>query len=133
MSDTGSSFVLPIKILVRALLNIALVWYLATVLDQYLQLTGGFFAILAIGALLTLLNLFIRPILNLLSIPVRLLATLVAIIIVNGIFLWILYAIAQMMDPSLITLEIEGGIGGWLVLSLMLGVWNWVQKLMLRA
>ena len=132
MSTETSSWHLPLKIALRAVLNVALVWFLSRYFDEYLQLTGGISAYIVIGSLLTLMNLFIRPVLNLLSIPIRLVATLVAIVLVNGIFLWLITKIADHMDPSILTLDIRGGIGGWVVLMLILGFANWLQKLLIR-
>ena len=132
MSSERSSWHLPLKIALRALINVGLVWFLAEYFDEYLILTGGIAAYVVVGSLLTLMNLFIRPLLNILSIPIRLVATLIGIILVNGIFLWLITFIADRMDPSILTLDIRGGIGGWIVLMLILGLANWLQKLLIR-
>jgi putative membrane protein len=122
-----------VGLVIRIVLNILLIWFLATNLDEYLIITGGWIAYIVVGSLLTLLNIFIRPILNILSIPLRLFATVVGIMLVNGLFLWLITYIVDRMDPSIVKLSIRGGIGGWVVLSVILGVANWLMKIILRT
>lgn len=131
MSDS-SRISLPVRILLRFLLTIGLVWWMAAYLDQYVFISGGFVAYVIIGALLTLMNLLVRPVLNAVTFPLRLLATILALIIVNGVFLGITYRITMKMDPSLVTFEILGGIGGWIVVMLILGIANWLMKISLK-
>ncbi len=123
---------LPVRILVHAILNIALVWVLSAFLHEYVAITGGIGAYVTIGALLTLLNLFIRPILSLITTPLRLLATLLTFILVNAAFLGLIHTVTAIMDPAILTFRIEGGIGGWLVIAIVLGVVNWGMKHMMR-
>ncbi|MBI3331418.1 phage holin family protein [Candidatus Peregrinibacteria bacterium] len=123
---------LPVQILFRFLLTILLVWAMATFMDQYFFLSGGFGAVIIVSALLTLMNLFVRPILNAATLPLRFLATILAIILVNGVFLWLTYEIVLRMDPNLVTLEILGGLGGWIVVALTIGLANWIMKMIVK-
>ncbi|MEK7591328.1 MAG: phage holin family protein [Patescibacteria group bacterium] len=132
MSDNSHRLSLPVRTLIRFLLTIGLVWALATFLEDYVFISGGFIAYVIIGALLTLMNLLVRPVLNAVTLPLRLLATILALIIVNGLFLGITYWIAMRMDPSLVTFEILGGVGGWIVVMLILGIANWLMKIILK-
>lgn len=122
---------MPARIAIKFLLNSLLVWGMNMYLPEYLAITGGFPATVILGALLTLLNLLIRPLLNLLVTPLKLFATLPAILLANGVFLWLIVAVVSRMDPRLITLEIKG-IVGWIVVALALGFANWAMKLILR-
>ena len=123
---------LPIRILIRFILNVLLVWAMAMYLDDYFFLSGGLPAYVVVGALLTLMNVIVRPLLNLVTFPLKLLATILAIILVNGIFIWLTYQIVLLMDPNLVTLEIIGGLGGWIVVTLVIGIANWVMKFILK-
>jgi len=125
-NDSGGS--LPLKITIKAILNVALVWVMATYLDQYFALTGGWRAIVIVGALLTLLNLLVRPILAILTMPLKLFATILAVIVVNGIFVWLVHLLVLKMDPAIVGLEIFGGIWGWIVVASAIGFANWVMK-----
>lgn len=118
----------PLRILLKAILNIVLVYVLARFLPQYLEVTGGLYAFVIIGALLTLLNLFLRPILSILTFPFRLVATLFTAVLVNAFFLWIVYSIVTRMDPAFVTMLIQGGLTGWIILSIALGLGNWAMK-----
>ena len=130
MSDSSASA--PLRILLRLFLTVALVWVLPTLLPQYIQIGGGLFAYILIGITITLLNILIRPILYILTLPLKLFVTILAIILVNGVFLWLLTWLIGMMDPSMVSLAITGGIVGWIVVSLVLGLANWVMKEILR-
>ena len=123
---------LPLQILLRFLLTILLVLAMQTFMDQYFFLSGGWTGIVVVSALLTLMNLIVRPILNAITLPLRFLATILAIILVNGVFLWLTYAITFRMDPDIVTLEILGGFGGWLVVALTLGIANWAMKMIVK-
>jgi|TARA_B100001971_G_C18018314_1_gene446023 putative membrane protein len=116
------------KIIIKAVGNIALVWILAVYMKQYFALTGGFPAYIIVGSLLTLLNMFIRPILDIVTLPFKLFATIIAIIIVNGVFVQLTHMIVQNMKPDLVTLEIYGGLWGWTVIAVVFGFTNWVLK-----
>ncbi|MBU0766261.1 phage holin family protein [Patescibacteria group bacterium] len=126
MSDSKSSW--PMRILIKALLNFAAVWLMATYMNQYFQMTGGFAAVIIIGSLLTLMNMFVRPILDIVTLPLKLFATIIAIIIVNGVFVQLIHIISQEMNPDLVTLEIFGGLWGWTVVAVTFGFSNWVIK-----
>ena len=120
---------LPLRLTIKFLLNCILVWALATYLDQYFQLTGSFPAnVIVVGALLTLMNMFVRPILELIMFPFKLFATIIAIIGVNGGFVQLIHMMTLEMRPDLVKLEIFGGLWGWIVVALLLGIANWVMK-----
>jgi len=87
---------------------------------------GNWMALPTVAALLMLLNMFARPVLKLLTLPLKLFMTIVAIVLVNGAFLWILERIAERFDPETATLLVQGGPGGWIVVALVLGLGNWV-------
>ncbi len=129
---TDSSGSLPLKITIKAILNVALVWAMATYLDQYFALTGGWRAIVIVGALFTLLNLLVRPILAVLTLPLKLFATILAVIVVNGVFVWLVHLIVLRMDPAIVGLTIFGGLWGWIVVATAIGFANWVMKEIIR-
>ena len=124
-SSSGS---LPLKITLKTILNIALVWAMATYLSQFFDLTGGWRALVIVGVLITLMNILVRPLLALITLPLRLFATILAVIIVNGAFVYLIILITQNMDPTLVKLEIVGGIFGWIVVAAMMGFGNWMMK-----
>ncbi|MBI3619126.1 phage holin family protein [Candidatus Peregrinibacteria bacterium] len=118
----------PARLIIRFVLNVLLVWALATYLSDYFSVEGGWTAFVVIGALLTLMNAVVRPLLTLITLPLRLLATILTVVIINGIFLWLTILIVGVMDSSVVSLQINGGIAGWIFLSLLVGLANWVMK-----
>lgn len=123
-----SSASTPMRIALKAALNVLLVYLMDRYLPQYLTVFGGWAAFVVVGSLITLLNFVLRPILDILTLPLKLFATIFALILVNGVFLWLTYQITLRMDPSLIAMTITGGLTGWIVLSVVLGTGNWVVR-----
>lgn len=117
---------LPIRLILQFALTVALLWLLARTVPQYLTIEGSWAALPTVAALVMLLNMFARPILKILTLPLKLFMTIAAIVIVNGVFLWILEKITANFDPQTATFAIEGGPGGWIVIALALGLGNWV-------
>ena len=120
------------RLIVSTVLSIILVWLLATFLPDVFVLDGGVRAWIIVGALLTLMNILVRPLLNLFTLPLKLFATILAVILVNGVFLYLVIKITDLMDPSIVSLRIQGGVGGWLTLTLIVGLAHWVMKEILR-
>lgn len=131
MASEGSSH-LALKITLKFVFNVILVWAMATYLGDYFLLEGGIPAMVIVGALITLLNIFVRPILTLITLPLKLFATILAVIIVNGFFIELVHIITLRMDPNLVQLEIFGGPWGWIVVAVSFGLANWVMKEMFR-
>lgn len=131
MSEKTSSHA-PLKLALKFALNVVLVWALSTYLGQYFGLDGGMPANVIVGALITLLNMFFRPILHVLTLPLKLFATMIAVIIVNGGFVYVVHLITLRMDPNLVKLEIYGGPWGWIVVAVCFGLANWVLKEMFK-
>jgi len=128
MSHEQHGISMPLKILLTVLMNMLLVWFMGVFLNQYFQLTGGPAAYVIVGSLLTLMNLFVRPILHLITLPLKLIATLLAVVIVNGVFIQLTHLIVLRMDPEIVSLEIFGGLWGWIIVAGMLGFGNWLVK-----
>ncbi len=123
----------PTKIAFQWVLTVGLVWLLSTKLDQYFFLNGGLAAYVIVGSLLTLMNLLVRPVLHIIFAPFHLIFGLIATILMNWLFLWLILKITDQMNPDLVQLSFNGGVGGWLVLALIFGAAHWVMKIVLKA
>lgn len=117
----------PVRLSLAALGNTLLVAGMAAWLPQYLTILGGAAAYVILGCLLTLLNLFLRPLLALITLPLWLVLSAVTSVGINLLFLAIVHAIVLRMDPSIVILVIRGGLIGYLVLSTILGIGNWIM------
>lgn len=117
-----------LRILFRYPLTVVLLWFLQQVLDAYFDVAGGWKGLLILGAVVTLLNLTVRPLLNLATFPIRFFTGVIASILVNAVFLWITIHILDLLDTEV--LAMYGGLTGWLVVSLALGIGSWLIRLM---
>lgn len=127
-----SSVSAPIRLLVRLALTILLVWALPKIVPSYVEIHGGITAITLIGITLTLLNIIARPVINLIMLPFKLFVTIFAIVVANALFLWLLTWLVGMMDPETVRFAVLGGFSGWIIVSLILGVGNWLLKEILK-
>ncbi len=121
---------LPLRITLRLVLTIALVWAMQRYLGRYILITGNLPGWIVIGSLLTLMNLLVRPVLNTIAIPLHILASLLTLVLVNGAFIAITMWIATHLEPDLVTMDIVG-FSGWIVVPMVLGSANWVMKVIL--
>jgi len=119
-----SSLSLPMRILFSAILTVLLVWAMNALIPQYFAVSGGIAGFVIIGCLITLMNLIARPILHVLTFPLKLFATLLALILSNAAFVWLTVRIASQMDPSIVTLTVADGFVSWMVVAIVLGIAN---------
>ncbi len=119
---------LPLRLSLSTVFNCFLVYGLDRYYPDYLTVFGGVGAFVIVGSLLTLMNFLVRPFLNIVTFPLHLVFTLFTTILVNIVFLYLVYQITLKMDPSIIVVAITGGIAGWFTLSVILGVSNWLLK-----
>ncbi len=123
-TNETSSLGLPLRILFSAILTILLVWAMNTLIPQYFAISGGWAAFVIVGCLVTLLNLIARPILHVLTFPLKLFATLLALILSNAAFVWLVVRITSQMDPSLVRLTVAEGFVSWMAVAAILGIAN---------
>lgn len=122
----------PFRFVLRIIGTIAITWALTVLLPQYLQIGGGIVGLLIVGAILAILNVLVRPILKAIAFPLHLIAGLLAVILVNTVFLWIAREAVAKLEPGMASLTIEGGIIGLLVVAFALGITNWIVSAMLE-
>lgn len=123
-----SSFPFAFRLIVRYALTVLLLWLLTRYLPQYLVIDGSLAALPTVAALIVLLNLFARPILKILTLPLKVFMTIVATVLTNALFLWIVTVVTERFDPSTAVFLVQGGLGGWLVVAVALGLGNWVLQ-----
>lgn len=130
MSNSSGSF--SAGLLVQFILNTALVWVLINFFGDFFVLSNNTKSIIVVGLIFTILNLVARPILNLLTLPLRLFATVIAVVIVNGVFVYLTHRIVDILQLPDVTLSIQGEAVGFLTVALILGVGNWVVKAVMK-
>ena len=120
------------KISFRVFINVGIVWFLDAYFPDFFILRGGIQTIALAGLTLTFLNWIIVPVLHVLSLPIKMFAWMVAFLIVNAAALWIAIWFIDMLNISGVSISIGGGIVGWLIVSVLLGMGNWVVKAVLK-
>lgn len=128
MSEEGFHLSAPMKLIIRLLLNILAVYLLSTFVDQIFFLQGGLPAYIIIGSLVTLMNVIVRPLLHVITLPLKLFMGIIVLITTNGLILWATEAISEAMDPEIVLFRIDGGLGSWLLAAFVLGIINWIMK-----
>jgi len=120
------------KLAFRVFINVGVVLFLHHYFDTFFVLEGGYQAIAIVALTFTVLNMIVIPILNVLSLPIKLIAWLVAFILVNAaavyITIWFITAIAI---PG-VSLAIEGSFIGWILVSAVLGAGNWLVRAIVK-
>lgn len=123
-----SSLSLPLRILFQTVLTVLLVYVMNALIPQYFSVQGGVAAFVVIGCLLTLMNLIVRPVLHVLTLPLKLFATLLALILSNAAFIWLTLQVAGQLDPSVVKLTIKEGFLSWMFVATILGIANFFFK-----
>lgn len=116
------------RLIIRLLLTILLVYVLSTFLERIFFVDGGLAAYIVIGSLLTLMNILVRPLLHVILLPFKLFMGIIVLIGSNALFLMLTERIAVELDPEIVAMNIDGGFGGWLLVAIIFGVANWTFK-----
>ena len=130
--DSSQRLSAPMKLVIRLLLTILVVYLLSTFLERIFFVSGGLAAYIIIGSLITLMNLIVRPLIHLILLPFKLFMGIIVLIVTNGLFLWLTQRIATELDPKVVVLQVDQGIGGWILVAVILGIANWIFKEVLK-
>jgi len=98
--------------------------YVTIELIEGVDYTGGwqFFAIT--GIVIGFLNMFVKPLLKFLSIPVIFLSGGLFLILINGIILWLTDELLEILDFTNIDFIIEGLVN-FIFAGIIFGITNW--------
>jgi putative membrane protein len=108
------------RALLQVVLNAVALW-LAANLVPGIQYRGGVVWLLAAGLVLGLLNLLVKPVLTLLSLPLIVLSLGLFYLVINGM---VLYLAAKLMPHHLQV----AGCGTAIVGGLVIALFNWVVR-----
>ncbi|MDP2691552.1 MAG: phage holin family protein [bacterium] len=111
-------------------LNTASVYLVSYLLDQFV-VTGGPMGFVVVGICIGLLNLFVKPILKVLSLPLIFLTVGIFIILINALILWLAQIFVSFLDISGVTLTING-IWTYVVAVLLFGILNYLFQKLIR-
>ncbi len=111
-------------------LNTASVYLVQQILDDFV-VTGGTAGFVFIGIIIGFLNVFIKPLLKILSLPFIFLTAGLFVLVLNAFILWIAQHIVNGVDISGISLMIDG-VGTYAAAVVLLGFSNYIFQKLLR-
>lgn len=120
------------KFAFRVFINVGIVILLKSYFSSFFVLGGGYQGIAIVGLTFTVLNMIVVPILNVLSLPIKFIAWIIAFALVNAVAIWLTVWFVESVEIMGVSLAIEGGIVGWIIVSVVLGMGNWVVKAVVK-
>ena len=118
------------KALVAIVVNSVALFVLIEFLDEVTG-TGGIKLYIIGGLIIGILNVFIKPIMKILSIPFVILTAGLFLIVINALILFFTEWIINTMAFRDVTLHFAG-IGSYIISAFILGIINWVHNLLLK-
>lgn len=126
MSDQHAS--LWLKIIITLIGNIVVMWALQQFSNGVVIINNGLIGLIIVGGITSILNLLIRPILHIITLPLSLFTSILAGIIVNGALLQLTELFTNRLPPALVSLQLDTSILEWILVVCTLGVSNWAWK-----
>lgn len=112
------------RFIATILANALALFLLTRVLDGF-QFEGGWIAPVIAAAIITVLNLIIKPILKLLSFPLIFLTGGLFLIILNALILYITDYLLAVMDFEGVDMVVDGVLT-YLIAAVIFGIANWL-------
>lgn len=116
--------------LVFIALNTASVYVVQNILDDFV-VTGGTLGFVLVGAIIGLLNLFVKPLLKIFSLPVIFLTAGLFVLVLNAFILWIAEASVSFLHIGDISLQING-VGTYTAAVVLFGFLNYFFQKIFR-
>ena len=118
------------KIIIGVVLN-GLALYAVTYFLGDIHYTGGILFFLIGGFIIGLLNVFVRPLMKLLSFPLMMMTVGLFSLVINAIIFWLTVKVVNGIHVADVTVEITGVVT-YLVAAVVFGVVNWVLHIFIR-
>jgi putative membrane protein len=120
------------KIFLIILLNAVVFWVLDTkIFLENFNVVGSIEGYFFVAVVFALLNMFIKPILNLITLPFRLLTLGLLGFVINAFMLWLLERSVNFLEMFNTKLDIDGIMTYLLagvILSVLNTLFNWLRK-----
>lgn len=116
------------KILISIALNSIVIKVTTLIIPNTITVNGGVATFIYFGLAFGIINTFLKPILNIITLPLRFLTLGASVILVNTIILAITNIALEILTKSQYSLSIEGT-GNYLLAGLIIGTVNWIKNL----
>ena len=116
------------NLLVRILVTALALWLTSLILPNHLEILGGdspatrILAILVVAAVYSLVSMIVKPIVNILSLPLYVLTLGLFILVVNALMLWLTTWLTGLNIFGEWGLEVHGGFWWYVWIALILAV-----------
>lgn len=114
------------RLFLRILANMGALYGVSLMLSGSFAVTGGWRGYLIAAILFGFLNGIIKPILKILSLPIVLLTAGVFILVINTFLVWFAKYSLDVLRFEGVRVVIEGGIGTYISVALLLSIANMV-------
>ena len=118
------------KILLGIVVNALSLYVLVEFLEEVVG-TGGIKLFIIGGIIIGLLNVFVKPIMKILSLPFVVITAGLFLIVINAFILFLTQWVINTMEFRDVTLVFVG-LGSYLVAAIVLGIINWAQNILLK-
>ncbi len=118
------------KILIGIVLN-GIALYVVTKLVSDLTYTGGFTFFLIGGAIIGVLNTFVKPLMKLLSFPIVLLTAGLFSLVINVIIFWLTVKVVNGIHFSDVSVAV-GSVWTYFIAALVFGLINWILHILIH-
>lgn len=109
-------------------LNTISIYLVSELLDGFI-VSGGIWGYVLVGVIVGLLNVFVKPILKVITLPFIFLTLGFFLIVINALILWLTEFLVETLSISGITFQVSG-VATYFVAVIVLGLLNYLfQKL----
>ena len=116
------------KLLTNIVLNSIVLLLTTMVIPGTISVSGGVSTYIYFGIIFGLSNTILKPILNIVTLPLRFLTLGMSVIIVNSIILYFTDIGLEILFQNEYDLVIQGG-SSYLIAGLAIGTINWIKNL----
>lgn len=118
------------KIIIGVVLN-AIAVFIAVEFIPEVTAEGGIKFYIIAGLIIGLLNVFLKPILKLLSIPFVIVTAGLFLVIINAFILYLAQWIINTMEFKDVRFYFVG-VGSYLIAAIIVGIINWAEHIIIR-
>ena len=118
------------KIIIGIVLN-SLALFVVSKLVSDLTYTGGPAFFLVAGAIIGLLNVFVKPLMKILSFPIVLLTAGLFSLVINAVIFWLTVKLVNGIHFQDVTMAV-GGVWTYFIAALVFGIINWILNILVH-
>ena len=120
------------RLLLNILANMGALYVVSELLGGTFLITGSYEGYFIAAIIFGILNSFVKPILKLISLPFVLITAGVFILVINGFLVWFAAYALEVLDFEGVRVIIEGGLGTYVSVAILMSIANMVIHWLLK-